>query len=536
MAEFSVVDWSGGVSEITVPRDYNVAVDFVDRNICQGRGDKIAVIDDAGQYTYRDLAERVNRAGNMLLQLGIQQEQRVMICLLDSVDFPATFYGALKIGAIPIATNTLLTARDYDFILRDSRARALVVSQDLLGRLRPILDDQPHLKHVVAAGSSDGTEYPVLDDLLGQAAKELDPAPTTADDAAFWMYSSGTTGQPKGVVHAHADPVHVAALFGQGVLGLTESDVVFSAAKLFFAYGLGNAMTFPFHVGATTVLMAGRPTAETIHDQLVRHQPTVFYGVPTLYAMMLARDDLDCGKAAANLRVCVSAGEALPKDVGLRWKARAGVDILDGIGSTEMLQTFLSNRPDDNRPGTTGKPVPGYEIRLVDDDFRDVEQGEVGELLVKGQSMALCYWNQRQKSRDTFLGPWLRSGDKYFQDRDGYYVYAGRADDMLKVGGIWVSPFELESKLVEHDAVVEAAVIGHADHDDMIKPKAFVVLRNGYLSDPDSGPESRNALAEELKNFLKTSLAAYKYPRWIEFVDELPKTATGKIQRFKLRS
>ncbi len=528
MPRLTMIDLSGPEPRVDVPRPYNAAVDFVDRNIIAGRGAKVAIIDDHGRYTYDDLHERVNRAGNMLRELGLGTGERVMICLLDGVDFPAVFYGALKIGAVPVAVNTLLTAADYDFMLRDSQARMLVVSAPLAEILAPILAGQPDLGPVIVAGASGKGGHDSLDNLLGQASTDLDPAPTAPEDPGFWMYSSGTTGRPKGIIHAHADLIHTAASFGQGILGLNEGDTVFSAAKLFFAYGMGNAMTLPFHAGATAVLTAARPTADLVHDRLVARQPTVFYGVPTLYAMMLAREDLDWRAAAASLRICVSAGEALPREIGLRWKARTGLDILDGIGSTEMLHTFLSNRPDDVRYGTTGKPVPGYQVRLVDGDLNDIGAGEVGELLVKGPSMALGYWNRPGASRETFLGPWLRSGDKFFCDPDGYYVYAGRADDMLKVGGIWVSPFEVESKLVEHDAVVEAAVVGHADDDDMIKPKAFVVVGDGH--------ERGEALAVELKAFVKASLARYKYPRWIEFVDELPKTATGKIQRFKLRS
>ena len=526
MTGFSCVNWSGAVPRVIVPRRYNAAVDFVDRNVREGRGDKIAVIDDRGSYTYGQVLERVNRAGNMIRGLGVAPEQRVLLCLSDGIDFPTCFYGAIKSGAVPIPVNTLLRGPDYDFMLRDSRAPALIVGAEHYNKFAPILDDQPFLRHVIVAGGEAG-DHPRLDDLLAQSSPELEAAPTTADDVGFWMYSSGTTGQPKGIVHAQTDPVYTAVLFGQGIVGVNENDVVFSAAKLFFAYGMGNAMNFPFYAGATTVLTADRPSAASVEAMLNRHRPTVFYGVPTLYAMLLAKQDLDLSACRETLRICVSAGEALPRDIGLTWQARVGVDILDGIGSTEMLQTFLSNRVDDNRYGTTGKPVPGYDIKLVDDEGRPVAPGEVGELLVKGPSMAIGYWNQRDKSRATFLGPWFKSGDKFIRDADGYFTYAGRADDMLKVGGIWVSPFEVESTLVSHQAVLEAAVIGKPDHDDMVKPKAYVVLNAGYVA--------CETLEAELKEHVKTTLARYKYPRWIEFVDDLPKTATGKIQRFKLR-
>ncbi len=528
MTELSSVDWSGPAPRITVPRSYNAAVDFVDRNVREGRGKKTAVIDDHGSYTYAEVFERVNRAGNMLRGLGVEPEHRVILCLSDGIDFPTCFYGAMKMGAVPIPVNTLLRSADYDFMLRDSRARALIVGAEHYDKFAPILDGQPFLSHVIVAGEGVAGDHPRLGDLLEQSSPELVPAPTTADDVGFWMYSSGTTGQPKGIVHAQSDPVYTAVLFGQGIVGISEKDTVFSAAKLFFAYGMGNAMNFPFYAGATTVLTAARPTAASVEAVLNRHKPTVFFGVPTLYAMMLAKEDLDLGSCRETLRICVSAGEALPRDVGLSWKTRVGVDILDGIGSTEMLQTFLSNRIDDNRYGTTGKPVPGYEIRLVNEAGEEVPPGEVGELLVKGPSMAIGYWNQRDKSRATFLGPWFKSGDKFIRDSEGYFTYAGRADDMLKVGGIWVSPFEVESALVAHEAVIEAAVIGKPDHDNMVKPKAFVVLNEGYVASA--------ALEAELKEHVKTTLAHYKYPRWIEFVDALPKTATGKVQRFKLQA
>jgi benzoate-CoA ligase len=514
----------GVAPEIVLPRDYNAAVDLIERNLRDGRGGKVAFHDDRGRYTYADLAERVDRAANALRGLGIEPEQRVLLCLLDSIDFPAMFLGAIKAGIVPVPVNTLLTTADYDFMLRDSRARALVVSAALLERFAPILGRQPALTHVIVAGDERSGG---LGDLLNSASPRAAAAATCADDACFWLYSSGSTGTPKGVVHCHSHLILTAELYAKPILGITERDVVFSAAKLFFAYGLGNALTFPMAVGATAVLMAERPTPQSVARILMTHKPTVFYGVPTLYGAMLASNELPTREQVA-LRHCVSAGEALPEEIGKRWQERFGVDILDGIGSTEMLHIFLSNRPGDVRYGTTGKPVPGYQIRLVDEDGKPVEPGEIGELQVSGPSSAAAYWNNRERSRHTFLGPWTRSGDKYVEDRDGYFTYAGRSDDMLKVSGIYVSPFEVESALMSHESVLEAAVVGQLDEQKLVKPKAYVVVKPGAQASP--------ALTSTLQQHVKSRLAPYKYPRWIEFVDELPKTATGKIQRFKLRA
>jgi len=511
---------------LELPRRYNAATHFIDRHVAEGRGAKVAFIDDRGSHTYADLAARVNRAGNLLKAQGVQREQRVLMAMLDSIDFPALFFGALKIGAVPVPVNTLLPTADYDFLLRDSRAVVLAVSDALLEKFRPIVNDQPHLKQVLVSGRVAPTIKP-LESLLAEQSDQLEAVDATPDDIGFWLYSSGSTGKPKGAMHLHGDLVHTAVLYADEVLGIRESDVVFSAAKLFFAYGMGNAMTFPLHVGATAVLMAERPTPQSVMARLKQHQPTIFYGVPTLYAAILADQSITRESGSAKLRQCVSAGEALPEDIAKRWDQRFGVSILDGIGSTEMLHIFVSNRPDDIRHGTTGKAVPGYDLRIVDEQGRDVADGEIGELLVAGPSCCVAYWNNRAKSLATFHGPWTRTGDKYTRDKDGYYAYAGRSDDMLKVSGIWVSPFEVESALMAHGKVLEAAVVANEDTDKLIKPKAYVVTRDGIGGDA--------ALAAELQQFVKERLAPHKYPRWIEFVAELPKTATGKIQRFKLR-
>jgi benzoate-CoA ligase len=526
--ELSRADQLVSPPRLEIPRHYNAAYDLIERNLRAGRGDKLAYIDDRGRYTYRELARRVNRAGNALRGLGLAPEQRVLLALHDGIDFPTVFLGAIKAGLVPIAVNTLLTASDYRFILGDSRASALVVSAPLLPIFEQALAeaDAATRRELIVAGAAQPPQRS-LEALLAAASEALEPAATTGDDACFWLYSSGSTGAPKGTVHAHASMIQTAELYARPVLGIGADDVVFSAAKLFFAYGLGNALSFPLAVGATTVLMAERPTPGAVFKRLTEHQATIFYGVPTLFAAMLAAADFPAREALA-LRRCASAGEPLPAEIGRRFRERTGVDILDGIGSTEMLHIFLSNRADDVRYGTTGTPVPGYELRIVDEQGRDVAEGEPGELLINGPTAAMTYWNNRPKSRATFLGEWTRSGDKYRRDAAGYYVYCGRNDDMLKVGGIWVSPAEVEAAIIAHPAVLEAAVVAWEDADQLVKPKAFVVLRPAQAGDA--------ALAAEIQAHVRAQLAHYKYPRWIDFVPELPKTATGKIQRYKLRA
>ena len=500
-------------------RTYNAAVDLIDRNLAAGRGNKIAFVDDAGTTTYAQLAERVDRAANALRGIGLKREQRVAIVMLDSADWVALFLGAIKAGIVPVALNTLLTAKDYEYQLNDCRARALFYSAPLAKNLEDMQAKCPNLKYVVTEAQ--------LKDLLASAKPKAVAAPTLRDEMCFWLYSSGSTGAPKGTVHLHSHLVATADLYAKPVLGILESDVVFSAAKLFFAYGLGNSMTFPLAVGATTVLMAERPTPDSVFKRLVEKKPTIFYGVPTLYAAMLASPQFP-RKSELALRVCTSAGEALPPEILKRFTERTGAELLDGIGSTEMLHIFLSNRPGDIRAGTTGKPVPGYQLRLVDEQGGVITKaGELGELQISGPTSAIMYWNQRDKTKNTFQGPWTRSGDKYSVDKDGYYVYGGRSDDMLKVSGIYVSPAEVEAALVSHDAVLEAAVVGAEDENKLVKPKAYVVLKAGNLQN--------EALKARLQQHVKDKLAPYKYPRWIEFLPELPKTATGKIQRFKLR-
>ena len=503
----------------------NAATYFVDRHLSEGRGGKVAYLEaETGRtLTYADMAQRAALNAGALAQAGIRPEERAAMLVLDQIEFPQIFFGALKAGVIPVPLNTLLATSVYDVILRDARAAILFVSAPLWEIVAPALKGNPYLRHVVVLGGAAEGATTYDDYLQGATPQETQPA--SPDEVAFWLYSSGSTGQPKGVAHIHSALKATADTYGKQVLGITEDDVVLSAAKFFFAYGMGNEMTFPLAVGASSVLFTGRPTPQTMLETIGTKQPTIFCGVPTLYAAMVAEMD-QSGVPDAPLRLCISAGEALPEDIGTRWEAHTGVQILDGVGSTEMLHIFLSNAPGDVVYGTSGTAVPGYEVRLVDEAGADVADNEVGELLVNGASAASCYWNQRDKTRSTFEGVWTRTGDKYERRPDGRYVYCGRTDDMFKVSGIWLSPFEVEGALVSHPSVLEAAVVAKRDADGLEKPQAFVVLQSG---EEDAG------LRDTLKAHVKDRIGKWKYPRWIEVVEALPKTATGKIQRFKLR-
>ncbi len=492
----------------------------------RGRGDKLAYVDDRGQLTFAELENRSRRLAAALLAAGIRREERVLLLMHDCNAWPVAFLGAMYAGIVPVAVNTLLTAEDYAYMLRHSRAQAALVSAALLPVLREAMSAGEHeVGKVLVAGDADALE--AVERALGDAIDAAEPlaaaAATGPDDPGFWLYSSGSTGKPKGTVHTQANPYWTSELYGKGVLGIEEDDVCFSAAKLFFAYGLGNALTFPLAVGASSVLLGGRPTPDAAFARLIEHQPTLFFGAPTGYVGMLASPDLPQSDQVS-LRLAVSAGEALPKDLAHRFSQHFGIDILDGIGSTEMLHIFISNIPGKVRYGSSGYPVPGYDIELRGEDGQPVADGEIGDLYIGGPSAAMMYWGNRAKTRDTFQGEWTKSGDKYVRNEDGSYTCSGRSDDMLRVSGMYVSPFEVEATLLEHDAVLESAVIGVTDAEGLTKTKAFVVLKDGA-----------EAGADELKGFVKDRLAPYKYPRLIEFVDELPKTATGKIQRFRLR-
>ena len=558
-------------------RPYNAVTDFVDANVARGLGNKIAFIDPERSLTYGDLQARSTRFANALRELGVEHEQRVALLLNDTVDYPVAFWGTIRAGAVAIPLNTYLPHPQYAYILNDCRATALVVDTALADTMWPVLETLPRRPIVIVVGSTnqapsswpglsrpstssllqdvDGRDerghdgkivggiseapssWPVghdgrgtvhhFEDIIATADATPFTADTLSDEVAFWMYTSGSTGDPKGVKHVHSNLMATAKLFGQGILGIHENDVVHSASKLFFAYGLGNAMSFPLSVGATAALWPHRPSPEGVFETMRRHRPTIFYGVPSLYTALLSHHEICKGAGSDRLRICVSAGEALPAQIGERWRDAVGVDVLDGLGSTEMLNTFLSNRPTDIRYGSTGKPVPGYDARIVDENGRDLGTDEIGELIVRGPSAGEGYWNQREKSRRTFAGEWTHTGDKYRRDAEGYYFYCGRTDDMFKVSGMWVSPFDVEAALVSHEAVLEAAVIGKEDADGLIKPKAFIVLRNGFKAD--------DLLLETLKVHVKVKAGPWKFPRWIELRSNLPRTATGKLQRFKLR-
>ncbi|OFW23180.1 MAG: 4-hydroxybenzoate--CoA ligase [Acidobacteria bacterium RIFCSPLOWO2_02_FULL_65_29] len=510
-----------------VPEIFNAAAHFVDRHLREGRAGKVAIECGDEAVTYAQLHERVNRFGSALrARCGVGAGARVALMLVDGPAFAYGFFGSIKIGAVPIPTNTLWKAADYEYLLNDSAARVLVISEELIPELSRIPRDRLRaLEHVVVVGRPTLPGSMAFERFLAEGSPDLEPAPTGRDAPAFWLYSSGSTGTPKGCVHLQHDMVVSAELFAKGVLGIRESDRCFSVAKLFFAYGLGNALYFPLAVGATSILWGGPPTPSNVYRVIERHRPTIFYSVPTGYGMLLAhRSDHDL----SSIRVAVSAGEALPPALYERFKRRFGIEVLDGIGSTEALQTFISNRPGAIRPGSSGRLVPGYDARILDDRGTPVATGDIGHLWVAGDSTCAGYWNQPGKSAATIVDGWLRTGDKYSQDGDGYFWYAGRTDDMLKVGGLWVSPVEIENVLVEHPAVRECGVVGREDHDTLVKPAAYIVLRERDAASPD--------LAAELQRFVRERLADYKRPRWVEFVADLPKTPTGKVQRFKLRS
>ncbi len=523
MSDFIVtVDRSTSPSTITFPPVFNLAVPMIDRHLDEGRGARIAIRTIDQEVTYAELAERVNRCGNALLGQGLAPGQRMLMIVKDCPEFIYLFYGAVKAGIVPVPLNTLLRTPDYQYMIEDSGCSGLVYSPEYVAEVEPALaaaSNPPGM--IVTTEGEDG-----LVALIEAASASLEPVPSTAEGECFWLYSSGSTGRPKGAVHLQRDALVHAERYAVGIIHMDENDTCFSVAKLFFAYGLGNSMNLPFWVGGTTALSDRVPSPDMTFELIERFRPTLYFGVPTLYAAQLralesATPDL------TSLRLCISAGETLPADIYRRWNERTGVTVLDGWGSTECTHIVISNRPEDHRPGRSGPVVPGYETKLVDDDDNEIPDGEVGRLIIKGQSIAALYWNQPEKTAATMKGEWIDTGDTYIRDSDGWLTYCGRSDDMIKVGGIWCSPAEIEGKLIEHPSVLEAAVVGRADADELTKPEAFIIL-----NDP---ADASDALSQALLDHCKSGLARYKYPRWFNFVEELPKTATGKIQRFKLR-
>ena len=518
------------IPPISLPDDFNAATYFIDRHLQAeaGRASRIAIECGEERVTYAQLGERVNRFGNALKSLGVRIEERVLLLLLDTPDFAVSFFGAIKIGAVPVPVNTLLKPADYKYLLNNSRARVAVVSESLLPLVQATARNElDYLETVAVVGGVPPAGTVSFEQLVVEGSVDLKAAPTRKDDAAFWLYSSGSTGRPKACVHLQHDMVVSTERYAKAILKISEKDRFFSVAKLFFAYGLGNGLYFPLAVGGTSILLSGSPRPQSVFEVIERHRPTLFFSVPSNYIKLLAHAKPEGNFDLSTVRHAVSAGEALPATVFHQFKQRFGVEILDAIGSTEALHMMISNIPGEVRPGSSGKVLPGFEAKIVDDNDRPVTRGEVGNLIVQCDSACAYYWNEHEKSKSTLAGHWLRTGDKYHQDADGYYWYDGRSDDMMKVSGVWVSPIEIEQALIAHPAVLEAAVVFRRDVDELQKPAACVVLRNR-----DGSAE----LASELQQFVMDRLPVFKRPHWVEFMPELPKTATGKVQRFKLKS
>jgi len=507
---------------------FNAAEYFVDRHVREGRGNRIAIECENQRVTYSQLSERVNRLGTALRDaLDVRMEERVLLLLPDIPEFAYCFFGAIKIGAVPVPVNTLLRATDYEYLLNDTRARVAIASESLLHLIHQIPRERiGFLKSIIVVGTAPEGMLS-FSELLASHSAELAPAPTCADDVAFWLYSSGSTGFPKACIHLQHDMVVATEQYACNILKIRESDRFFSVAKLFFAYGLGNALYFPLAVGGTSILWPGSPTPQNVFDVIERHRPTLFFSVPSNCAALMDFHGKSSDFDLSSIRLGISAGEALPASLCERFSKRFGFEILDGIGSTEALHIFLSNSPGDIRHGSSGRAVPGCEVKILDDQGQPVPTGEIGNLWVNSEAACAAYWNRHERTKQTIQGNWICTGDKFHQDGDGYYWFDGRADDMLKVSGAWVSPSEIESVLIEHAAVAEVAVVANKDKNGLTKPVAWVVLRAGFVGSAE--------LASSLQEFVVSRLPIYKRPRSVEFVSELPKTATGKIQRFRLR-
>ncbi|MBU8908209.1 benzoate-CoA ligase family protein [Desertibacillus haloalkaliphilus] len=514
-----------------ISRHYNAAFNFIDENINKGLGDKVAIYYKDEEITYKQLQNKVNQFGNALKNLNIENENRILLLCYDSPEFIVSFFGSVKVGAVPIPVNSMMQPTDYEYFLNNSRAKVLVVHEELWENIKHLRDRFYFLKDVIVISESAITGVDVIDyhELVNKASTTLSPFLTTQDDPAFWLYSSGSTGNPKGVIHLQKNMESAFQNYAKNIIEMTEDDITFSASKLFFAYGLGNGMYFPLGAGGSTVLMPERPLPENVLDAIEKYKPTIFFGVPTLYGAMINHiKTSDKSYDLSSIRVCVSAGEALPDTFVKQWKELFGLDILDGIGSTEALHIYLSNKEGAIKEGSSGRAVPGYDVKIVNEQSVPVSDNEIGDLIIKGDSIASGYWNNSSESKKKFNGEWLYTGDKYYKDEDGYYWYCGRSDDMLKVGGIWVSPVEIENCLIKNDKVLEVAVIGVKNDNNLEQPKALIVLKEGIAPTDE--------LKAELKAYVKEHLAPYKYPRIIEFISDLPKTPTGKIQRFKLRN
>ena len=501
---------------------YNAAYDLLIRNIDKNP-DKIAFIDNNNSITYQELFRKVKAFSYSIKKYQIKENDRIILCMHDSIEYPIVFLGLIWSGIIPICINTMLPKKDYAYMIEDSEAKAIITLSDFKNSFLSIIENKKNKPLLI---SDDNDELNCLNKLINQAENSIEnPYDSNENDVAFWLYSSGSTGTPKGTLHIHKSLIATANTYAKKIIKINKNDICFSAAKLFFAYGLGNALTFPMSIGATSILMAGRPTAESVSNIIKKYSVTLFYGVPTLYAALLS-SNININDYQS-LRLSISAGEALPAHLCEKWQKLLGISILDGIGSTEMLHIFISNSIEDTIPGASGRPVEGYKARLINDDGKEAFDDEIAELEVQGPSSAISYWKKPEKSKLTFKENWVKTGDKYIRNKDGIYTYCGRADDMMKVSGQYVSPFEVEAALQNHKDVLEAAVVGEKDINGLIKPKAFIVLNENVST-------SKN-LELELTNHVKSQLTPFKYPRSYEFIDTLPKTATGKIQRFKLR-